>query len=93
MACFLITNMEGKIVSFRRGIKTQRKHQMIVKVISITNKDKAKTLLNKDVSWKSPAGKEIKGKVTNIHGNSGALRVQFEKGLPGQSLGTKVELK
>ncbi len=85
--------MEGKIVSFRRGIKTQRKHQMIVKVISITNKDKAKTLLNKDVSWKSPAGKEIKGKVTNIHGNSGALRVQFEKGLPGQSLGTKVELK
>jgi len=67
--------MEGKIVSFRRSIKRQQKYQMIVKV------------LNKKVTWKSPAGKEIHGVVTNTHGNSGALRVQFEKGLPGQSVG------
>ena len=70
--------MEGKIVSFRRSIKRQQKYQMI---------DKAISLLNKKVTWKSPAGKEIHGVVTNTHGNSGALRVQFEKGLPGQSVG------
>ena len=84
--------MEGKVASFRRGVRTQKKYQMIVKVSGIDNKDKAKSLINKKVVWKSPAGKEIKGVVTNLHGNSGALRVQFERGLPGQSVGTKVTL-
>lgn len=84
--------MEGKIVSYRRGIKTQQKYQMIVKVKGVENKDKAKTLLNKNVTWKSPGGKEIKGVITNIHGNSGGLRVQFEKGLPGQSVGMNVNI-
>ena len=82
--------MEGKIVSFRRGVRTQKKYQMIVKVKDVNNKEKAKSLLNKNVLWKSPGGKEIKGVVTNVHGNLGGLRVQFEKGLPGQSLGSKV---
>jgi large subunit ribosomal protein L35Ae len=84
--------MDGKIISFRRGLKTQYKYQMIVKVNDITNKEKAKTLINKKAIWKSPSGKEIKGEVTQIHGSNGALRVRFEKGLPGQSLGTKVVL-
>ncbi|MBS3167687.1 50S ribosomal protein L35ae [Candidatus Woesearchaeota archaeon] len=84
--------MEGKVVSFRRGLKTQHKYQMIVKVEGVDNKEKAIKLIDKQVSWKSPKGKEIKGTVTNTHGNKGALRVRFEKGLPGQSLGTKVEL-
>ena len=84
--------MEGKIVSYRRGIKTQKKYQMIVKVSGVDDKNKAKSLLNKNVIWKSPGGKEIKGVITNIHGNAGGLRVQFEKGLPGQSVGTKVSL-
>ncbi|MEK6647395.1 MAG: 50S ribosomal protein L35ae [Candidatus Firestonebacteria bacterium] len=82
--------MEGKIVSYRRSIKRQQKYQMVVKVKGIDNKDKAKALINKKVTWKSTAGKEIQGMVTNIHGNSGGLRVQFEKGLPGQSVGTSV---
>ena len=84
--------MEGQIVHYRRGVRTQKRYQMIVKVSGIDNKDKAKALINKNVVWKSPSGKEIKGMVTNIHGNAGGLRVQFEKGLPGQSIGTKVSL-
>ena len=84
--------MEGKIVSFRRSIKTQQKYQMIVKVKGIDTKDKAKSWLNKKVIWKRTAGKQIDGTVTTTHGNSGALRVQFEKGLPGQSVGTNVSL-
>ncbi|MEK6956113.1 MAG: 50S ribosomal protein L35ae [Nanoarchaeota archaeon] len=84
--------MEGQIVHYRRGVRTQKRYQMIVKVSGVDNKDKAKTLLNKVVVWKSPSGKEIKGVVSNIHGNLGGLRVQFEKGLPGQSIGTTVSL-
>lgn len=84
--------MEGKVVSFRRGRRTQKKYQMIVKVSGVDNKEKAKSLISKKVLWKSPGGKEIKGVITNIHGNVGGLRVQFERGLPGQSIGTKVSL-
>lgn len=82
--------MEGVIASFRRGKRTQKMNQMILVVKGYENKDKSKELVNKTVIWKSPAGKEIKGKVSNVHGNKGAVRVIFEKGMPGQSLGTKV---
>jgi len=84
--------MEGVISSFRRGVRTQKKYQMIIRVENIDNKEKAKSLINKNVLWKSSGGKEIKGVVSNVHGNKGYLRVQFERGLPGQSLGTKVVL-
>ena len=85
--------MEGLIVSFRRGIRTQQKYQMIVKVDSSNSREEARELINKKVIWKSIAGNEINGVISNVHGNKGALRVQFEKGLPGQSLGTKVKIE
>ena len=66
---------------------------MVVIVDGISNKEKAGALVGKEVVWKSPSGKEIKGKVASPHGNKGALRVIFEKGMPGQSLATKVEIK
>ncbi len=84
--------MEGTIVNFRGSHKTKSDNHMIVKVKSIESREKAQKLIGKIVSWKSPANREIKGKVANSHGNSGALRVIFEKGMPGQALGTKIEL-
>ncbi len=66
---------------------------MIVYLSDISNREKASGLVGKEVVWKSPAGKEINGKVASAHGNKGAVRVIFEKGLPGQSLSTKVEIK
>ena len=82
--------MEGVIVSFRRGKHVQHNNQMIVKINGVDKKEKASSLVGKNVVWKSPAGKEIKGLVRGAHGNKGALRVLFEKGMPGQSLGNKV---
>ena len=34
-----------------------------------------------------------KGVIKTTHGNKGCLRVHFEKGMPGQSLGTKVRIE
>ena len=82
--------MEGVIHSFKRGRRTQTTNQMIVVVKGVEKRDKAMELVGKNVVWKSPAGKEIKGEVRSAHGNSGALRILFEKGMPGQSLGNKV---
>jgi len=84
--------MQGTIASFRRGKRTQKMNHMIIYLKDSDTKEKASKLVGKSVMWKSPAGKEIKGKVASAHGNKGALRVIFEKGLPGQSLGGKVEL-
>ena len=84
--------MEGVIVNFRGSRRVKHHYQMIVKLDDFDTKEKSKGLIGKSVVWKSPAGKELKGKITNIHGNKGALRVQFETGMPGQSLGTKVAI-
>ena len=85
--------MEGVIVNFRRSRHVQKCNHMVVKVKEIDNKDKAKGLVGKEVVWKSPAGKEIKGKVSSSHGNSGCVRAIFETGMPGQAVSGKVEIK
>ena len=84
--------MEGVINNFRRGAKTQTMNHMIVYLNDSDSREKASKLVGKNIVWKSPAGKEIKGKVASAHGNKGAVRVIFETGMPGQSIGTKVEI-
>jgi large subunit ribosomal protein L35Ae len=85
--------MKGTIVNFRMGRHTQKTSHMIIVADGVSKRDKASAMVGKEVVWKSPAGKEIKGKVASAHGNKGALRVIFEKGMPGQSLANKVEIK
>ena len=83
--------MEATIVNFRGGRHTQYTNQMIID--ANLNKEKAKSLIGKKVIWTSSAKKEIKGKIKSTHGNKGCLRAHFEKGMPGQSIGTKVKIE
>ncbi|RLE39290.1 50S ribosomal protein L35ae [Candidatus Woesearchaeota archaeon] len=85
--------MKGTIVNFRGGRHTQYNNQMLIAVEGINSKDKATELIGKEVSWKSPAGREIKGKISATHGSKGIVRAIFEKGMPGQSISQKVEIK
>ena len=85
--------MEGVIVNFRGSHHTKYTDYMVVKVSDVDSKEKAQSLVSKAVSWKTPSGKEIKGKVTKAHGNKGAVRVKFEKGMPGQAIGSKVDIQ
>ncbi len=84
--------MKATIVNYRLSRHVQKPNHMILKVDGYATKKKAEGLLGKIVVWKSPAGKEIKGKVAAAHGNKGAVRAIFEKGLPGQALGNEVEI-
>jgi len=84
--------MEGLIHNFRQGRHHQKTTHLIIKVNGVDSKEKAAKLLNKPVVWKTPTGKEIKGVVKATHGNKGAVRAVFEKGLPGQALATKVKI-
>jgi large subunit ribosomal protein L35Ae len=66
---------------------------MILLVDGVDNREKAAKLIGKEVSWKSPAGKILTGKICSAHGNSGAVRAHFDTGMPGQAVGTPIEIK
>ena len=85
--------MEAIITNFRGGRHTKYNTQMVVEVANTPDRVAAQKLVKKHVTWKSPAGKEIKGEIVSPHGNSGRVRVIFEKGMPGQAIGAKVEVK
>jgi len=85
--------MEGIIVNFRSARHHQTGNQMIIKVSGYDDKEKAKELVGKAVVWTSPAGKELKGKISAVHGNSGAVRAIFSSGMPGQAVGGKVKVE
>ena len=89
---FLIA-MEGVIVNFRGSRRVKKGNHMIIQVNDADSKEKASELVGKKVMWKTSAGKVINGKIASAHGNSGALRVIFETGMPGQSIGTKVNIE
>lgn len=87
--------MEGIIVNYRRGRKTQTTNQMIILVKEVESKESAGKLVGKTVTYvcDGKLKKEISGKVSAVHGSKGAVRVHFEKGMPGQAIGGKVSFK
>ena len=84
--------MIGRIVNYRRSRHSQYEKQMVVSAEGVATKEAAAKLAGKKVVWKSPAGKRICGKISTPHGNKGAFKVIVESGLPGQAVGTTVEI-
>jgi ribosomal protein L35AE/L33A len=81
--------MEAIVMHFRQGRHHVNNKQMILKVAE--SAEEAEKSIGKTVTWKSPSGKEIQGKISALHGRNGNVRAIFsEKGLPGQALGTKI---
>ncbi|MDO8537520.1 MAG: 50S ribosomal protein L35ae [archaeon] len=81
------------IKNFRRGASHQRTNQFIVIINGITSKAKASSLVGKKVSWKTISGKLIAGRIMQAHGAKGAVRVRMVKGLPGEAVGTPIQIK
>jgi large subunit ribosomal protein L35Ae len=83
----------GKVIQFRRGRHTIHERHFLIEIEGLKSRKDAEKYVGKEVAWKSSAGKIIKGKVSAPHGNKGVVRAIFEKGLPGQAITTKVEIK
>ncbi len=83
----------GKVIQFRRGKKTISERHFLIEIENVSKKEDAQKFVGKNVIWKSPAGKEIAGKIAATHGNKGVVRAIFERGLPGQAITTKVDIK
>ena len=84
--------MRGIVVQFRRGRKRIAEKHFLLDV-GLENREEARKFAGKEVIWKSSSGKEIKGKISDAHGNKGLVRAIFEKGLPGQAITTEIEVK
>ncbi|MBU2562175.1 MAG: 50S ribosomal protein L35ae [Nanoarchaeota archaeon] len=83
----------GKVIQFRRGRHVIHERHFLIELAGVSNRKDAAKFVGKNVEWKSPAGKIIRGKISSAHGNKGVVRAIFEKGLPGQAVATKVEVK
>ncbi len=82
------------VIQFRRGKNNYKARHFLLEIPNCDSKEKAQKFVGKNVEWHSP-GKEpkiIKGKIAAPHGCKGVVRAIFEKGLPGQALGTEAEV-
>jgi len=84
--------MRGVVVSQRRGRNSIHEYQAIVEVDGITSREQASTLRGKRVVWATPGGRKLVGNVLAPHGNKGRVRVRFSEGVPGQMIGSAVEI-
>ncbi len=85
--------VKGIVIQFRRSRASYKPRHFLIEILGCDSREKAEEFKDKDVEWKSPADKVIKGKIASAHGNKGVLRAIFEIGLPGQAIGTEVEVK
>jgi large subunit ribosomal protein L35Ae len=81
----------GRIVNYRIGIRTQASHECLIQFTHLTSASQAGQLIGQKVVWKGEK-KSFNGIILGAHGKNGALRARFKKGVPGQALGTTVEL-
>jgi len=82
---------QGIIVNYRIGPKNQRSKECIIQFAHAKSVSEASRLIGRKVAWKSGKNKII-GKIVDLHGTKGLVRARFRRGLPGQALGTLVEL-
>ncbi len=84
----------AKVIQFRRGRKNYTPRHFLIEIDGSASREDASKFVGKNVSWTS-TGKEpkiISGKISSAHGNNGVVRAIFERGLPGQSIGTEVKI-
>jgi len=83
--------VQGKIVNYRLGPKNQRSKECLIQVPNATSLSEASRLIGRKVVWACGKAKSV-GQIIAPHGKKGLVRARFRKGVPGQALGSYVEL-
>jgi len=78
-------------MNYHIGIRTQSSRECLIQFANVDSAAQAGHLLGQKVVWKGENKKFI-GKIVGFHGKNGVVKVRFKKGVPGQALGTTVEL-
>ena len=83
--------LEGVVVSCRRGPRTQRPKEYLIQFRTVKSVSEAGQLIGRKVAWPLGERKGI-GKIVALHGKKGLVKARFRKGLPGNALGSPVEI-
>lgn len=81
----------GRIMNYRIGIRTQNSKECLLDFSAANSDKRIEVHIGQKVLWKSGKS-EIIGRIVGFHGRNGVVRAKFNKGVPGQALGTLVEL-
>jgi large subunit ribosomal protein L35Ae len=82
---------QGMIVNYRIGVRTQNSKECLIHFANVSSVCDASRLIGRKVAWKMGKIKII-GTILDAHGQKGVVRARFRRGVPGQALGTVVEL-
>ena len=83
--------VHGRITNYRTGIKEQTSNECLIEFENINSVSLACKITGQKVTWTNGTTK-LTGKVRGPHGKNGMVRVRFVRGVPGQAIGTIVEL-
>lgn len=86
----MMEKLQGVIVNFRTGPKTQHPKECIIQFPNIRTANEAAKLIGRKVAWFAEK-RTVRGKITSLHGRNGLVRARFRKGLPAQ-LGARVQI-
>jgi ribosomal protein L35AE/L33A len=79
----------GKITNYRVGNKTQQPKECLIEFANMGLG--AGQLIGKKVSWNNGKLKTV-GKIIGLHGRGGIVKVRFRTPVPGQAIGTDVQV-
>ena len=84
-------SVKGVIVNYRRGPRTQKPKEYLLKFSDLKSVSESSQLIGRKVSW--PVGnRKCVGKIVAAHGRNGLVRARFRKGVPGDALGSFLEI-
>lgn len=77
-------------MNYRIGIRTQASRECLIQFTGIVSQAQP-NFIGRKVVWKGEKS-ALFGKIVGFHGKNGVVRVRFKKGVPGQAIGSTVEL-
>ena len=81
----------GRITNYRIGIKAQQPKECLIEFTNVNSVALAGKLVGQKVIWIN--GKRTHtGKIVGPHGRNGIVKVKFARPVPGQAIGTTVQL-
>ena len=81
----------GTIVNYRVGIRTQMPKWCLIQILGENSVSRVGQLVGRKMILKFGKNSFV-GRVIGLHGKKGIVKVKFQKGIPGQAFGTRVEL-
>ena len=79
----------GVVIS--RGPKTRNPKEYLIQFSGVKTVSEAGQLIGRKVAWQLGERKCVV-KIFSLHGKNGLVKARFRKGVPGQALGSPVEI-